>query len=79
MRLPGHTSPADLIRSVRGRPGHDRRAIDPTRISTEPRWYPRHDFRSGPSTDGSLVSRASGLVPEGSRDQYDGGRLGSVS
>ncbi len=39
---------ARLITPVADRPGHDRRyAIDPTRISTELGWQPRHSFESG--------------------------------
>ncbi|MCP9847789.1 dTDP-glucose 4,6-dehydratase [Synechococcus sp. Lug-A] len=37
-----------LITSVTDRPGHDRRyAIDPTRISGELGWQPRHNFEEG--------------------------------
>ncbi len=37
-----------LITHVTDRPGHDRRyAIDPTRITTELGWQPRHDVRQG--------------------------------
>jgi len=39
---------ARLITTVKDRPGHDRRyAIDPTRISTELGWQPRHNFEEG--------------------------------
>jgi dTDP-glucose 4,6-dehydratase len=39
---------AQLITRVSDRPGHDRRyAIDPTRISTELDWQPRHSFEKG--------------------------------
>jgi dTDP-glucose 4,6-dehydratase len=39
---------ARLITTVKDRPGHDRRyAIDPTRISTELGWQPRHNFEAG--------------------------------
>jgi dTDP-glucose 4,6-dehydratase len=39
---------ARLITLVRDRPGHDRRyAIDPTRITSELGWHPRHDFDQG--------------------------------
>lgn len=38
----------DLITRVTDRPGHDRRyAIDPTRISTELGWSPRHNVQEG--------------------------------
>ena len=39
---------ARLITLVNDRPGHDRRyAIDPTRISSELGWQPKHGFRDG--------------------------------
>jgi dTDP-glucose 4,6-dehydratase len=39
---------ARLITTVKDRPGHDRRyAIDPTRISTELGWQPRHNIEEG--------------------------------
>jgi dTDP-glucose 4,6-dehydratase len=42
---------ARLITPVRDRPGHDRRyAIDPSRISTELGWQPRHDLEQGLET-----------------------------
>ncbi|MFM8277504.1 MAG: dTDP-glucose 4,6-dehydratase [Cyanobium sp.] len=42
---------ARLITPVRDRPGHDRRyAIDPSRISTELGWQPRHDLEQGIET-----------------------------
>jgi dTDP-glucose 4,6-dehydratase len=47
-RLPGGAPHARLITPVTDRPGHDRRyAIDPTRISTELGWQPRHNFEEG--------------------------------
>jgi dTDP-glucose 4,6-dehydratase len=47
-RLSRSTPHSTLITPVRDRPGHDRRyAIDPTRISTELGWQPRHDFEQG--------------------------------
>ena len=39
---------AQLITPVADRPGHDRRyAIDPSKISHELGWHPRHDFQKG--------------------------------
>jgi dTDP-glucose 4,6-dehydratase len=39
---------ARLITPVADRPGHDRRyAIDPSKISHELGWQPRHDFQKG--------------------------------
>ena len=47
-RLPSGAPHARLITPVQDRPGHDRRyAIDPTRISTELGWQPRHNFEQG--------------------------------
>jgi dTDP-glucose 4,6-dehydratase len=47
-RLPAGAPHARLITRVSDRPGHDRRyAIDPTRISTELGWQPRHNFEEG--------------------------------
>ena len=46
--LPAGAPDSRLINSVSDRPGHDRRyAIDPTRISTELGWQPRHSFEVG--------------------------------
>jgi dTDP-glucose 4,6-dehydratase len=47
-RRPSGAPHARLITPVTDRPGHDRRyAIDPTRISTELGWQPRHNFDEG--------------------------------
>jgi dTDP-glucose 4,6-dehydratase len=47
-RCPGGAPHARLITPVTDRPGHDRRyAIDPSRISSELGWRPRHDFEEG--------------------------------
>jgi len=46
--LPAGAPHSQLITPVSDRPGHDRRyAIDPTRISTELGWQPRHSFEEG--------------------------------
>jgi dTDP-glucose 4,6-dehydratase len=46
--LPAGAPHSRLITPVTDRPGHDRRyAIDPTRISTELGWQPRHSFEQG--------------------------------
>jgi dTDP-glucose 4,6-dehydratase len=46
--LPAGAPHSGLITPVSDRPGHDRRyAIDPTRISTELGWQPRHSFEEG--------------------------------
>lgn len=45
---PASAPHAQLITRVSDRPGHDQRyAIDPTRISTELGWQPRHNFKEG--------------------------------
>ena len=47
-RLPSGAPHARLITPVRDRPGHDRRyAIDPTRISSELGWQPKHSVDAG--------------------------------
>ena len=46
--LPAGAPHSRLITPVTDRPGHDRRyAIDPTRISNELGWQPRHSFEQG--------------------------------
>ena len=46
--LPAGASHSRLVTPVTDRPGHDRRyAIDPTRISTELGWQPRHNVEEG--------------------------------
>ena len=45
---PGGAPHDRLITAVRDRPGHDRRyAIDPSKITTELGWQPRHSFDDG--------------------------------
>lgn len=47
-RRPAGTPHARLITPVKDRPGHERRyTIDPTRISTELGWLPRHNLEEG--------------------------------
>lgn len=46
--LPAGSPHSRLVTPVTDRPGHDRRyAIDPTRISSELGWQPRHSFEEG--------------------------------
>lgn len=46
--LPAGSAHSKLITPVTDRPGHDRRyAIDPSRISNELGWHPRHSFEDG--------------------------------
>ncbi len=79
--LPAGAPHSRLITPVADRPGHDRRyAIDPTRISTELGWQPRHSFDSGleatvrwclQSLDWCAAVREQGC--------YSGARLGMLS
>ncbi len=79
--LPAGAPHSRLITPVADRPGRDRRyAIDPTRISTELGWQPRHSFDSGleatvrwclQSLDWCAAVREQGC--------YSGARLGMLS
>ena len=71
----------NLIRRVSDRPGHDRRyAIDPTRITTELGWHPRHDFRSGlEQTVRWYLDHQDWCGKVRNRAQYNGERLGTVT
>jgi hypothetical protein len=67
-----------LITPVADRPGHDRRyAIDPTRISSELGWQPRHSFEEGLAASVAWYLKHQGWC-EQVRQQggYAGGRLG---
>jgi len=70
----------NLIRRVSDRPGHDRRyAIDPTRITTELGWHPRHDFRRGlEQTVRWYLDHQDWCGKVRNRAQYNGERLGTV-
>ena len=69
---------AELITPVTDRPGHDRRyAIDPTRISTELGWAPRHDVVEGlAATVDWYLSHQEWCESVRRKAGYDGGRLG---
>jgi dTDP-glucose 4,6-dehydratase len=71
---------ARLITPVTDRPGHDRRyAIDPTRISTELGWQPRHSFAEGlAATVLWYLEHQDWCEQVRARGGYSGGRLGLV-
>ncbi|MAR07777.1 MAG: dTDP-glucose 4,6-dehydratase [Cyanobium sp. NAT70] len=71
----------NLIKRVQDRPGHDRRyAIDPSRISTELGWQPRHDIATGlQQTVQWYLSHLDWCDQVRERAHYDGGRLGTVT
>jgi dTDP-glucose 4,6-dehydratase len=72
---------AALITPVTDRPGHDRRyAIDPTRISTELGWQPRHDFQQGlEQTVRWYLAHTDWCDEVRGRAGYGGGRLGAAT
>ena len=67
-----------LIQRVTDRPGHDRRyAIDPSRISTELGWQPRHNVEEGlAETVSWYLSHQDWCQTVREKAGYDGGRLG---
>ena len=69
---------AALITPVTDRPGHDRRyAIDPTRITTELGWQPRHNVEEGlAATVRWYLEHQDWCQHVRNRARYDGGRLG---
>jgi len=72
---------ARLITPVTDRPGHDRRyAIDPTRISSELGWQPRHGFVEGLAATVRWTLEQQGWCQR-VREQcgYSGGRLGMLA
>jgi dTDP-glucose 4,6-dehydratase len=77
-RLPDRAPHTSLITPVRDRPGHDRRyAIDPTRISTELGWQPRHNFEQGlAATVDWYLANLDWCETVRQRAGYGGGRLG---
>jgi dTDP-glucose 4,6-dehydratase len=79
-RLPQGAPHSRLITSVADRPGHDRRyAIDPTRISSELGWCPRHDFETGlAATVDWYLAQSSWCRMVRQRAAYAGQRLGLV-
>ena len=69
---------ADLITPVTDRPGHDRRyAIDPSRISAELGWSPRHNVEQGlAETVSWYLANQDWCNKVRQRAGYDGSRLG---
>ena len=69
---------ADLITPVTDRPGHDRRyAIDPSRISAELGWSPRHNVEQGlAETVSWYLDNQDWCNKVRQRAGYDGSRLG---
>ena len=67
-----------LITRVTDRPGHDRRyAIDPTRISEELGWQPRHNVEQGlAATVAWYLKHQDWCAKVRDQANYDGGRLG---
>jgi len=76
--LPAGAPHSQLITPVTDRPGHDRRyAIDPTRISTELGWQPRHSFQEGlAATVAWFLAHQTWWQTLQSRSGYGGQRLG---
>ncbi len=72
---------SQLITLVSDRPGHDRRyAIDPTRISTELGWQPRHSFQEGlPATLAWYLEQQAWCRRVRDQGGYGGDRLGVLS
>jgi dTDP-glucose 4,6-dehydratase len=75
---PAGSPHARLITPVADRPGHDRRyAIDPTRISGELGWQPRHSFEAGlTSTVRWYLEHQQWCAVVREQGGYSGGRLG---
>ena len=69
---------ADLVTPVTDRPGHDRRyAIDPSRISAELGWSPRHNVEQGlAETVSWYLANQDWCNKVRQRAGYDGSRLG---
>ena len=79
--LPAGAPHNSLITPVTDRPGHDRRyAIDPTRISSELGWQPRHSFEEGlAATVGWYLEHHSWCGAVREQCGYSGARLGLLS
>jgi dTDP-glucose 4,6-dehydratase len=79
--LPAGAPHNRLITPVSDRPGHDRRyAIDPTRISSELGWQPRHSFEQGlPATVRWYLEQQGWCGAARDRAGYGGERLGVLA
>lgn len=76
--LPADVPHSRLITPVTDRPGHDRRyAIDPSRISNELGWQPRHSFQEGlAATVAWYLEQQDWCSWVREQGGYSGGRLG---
>ena len=79
--LPAGAPHSRLVTPVTDRPGHDRRyAIDPTRISSELGWQPRHSFEEGlAATVRWYLEHHSWCGAVREQCGYRGARLGLIS
>jgi dTDP-glucose 4,6-dehydratase len=79
--LPAGAPHSRLITPVSDRPGHDRRyAIDPSRISSELGWQPRHSFDAGlAATVRWFLANQAWWQGLRKRSGYGGQRLGLAS
>ena len=79
--LPAGTPHSRLVTPVTDRPGHDRRyAIDPTRISNELGWQPRHSFEEGlAATVAWYLGQQKWCRQVREQGGYGGGRLGVLA
>ena len=79
--LPAGAPHAGLITPVTDRPGHDRRyAIDPSRITSELGWQPRHSFEEGlAATVSWYLKQQDWCQRVWEQGGYSGGRLGVLA
>lgn len=79
--LPAGAPHSRRVMPVMDRAGHDRRyAIDPTRISTELGWQPRHSFDSGlEATVRWYLDHQPWCTGVRAQGGYTGGRLGLLT